>query len=163
MLVIFISHRMAEVRRLADRITVFRNGETVAAHDTAAVTDDEIVAEMIGRRLDRLYPEREADRDRPRRAEDPRPRASATACSGVDLDLHEGEVLGVGGLQGHGQRELFQALFGVGRSQGSIELWGQPAACPLAAPGAVAATASRSCPRTAAARGCCSPSRCART
>ena len=46
----------------------------------------------------------------------------------VDLDLYEGEVLGVGGLQGHGQRELFQALFGIGRARGSVELWGKPLA-----------------------------------
>ena len=46
----------------------------------------------------------------------------------VDLDLREGEVLGVGGLQGHGQRELFQALFGIGRARGSVELWGKPLA-----------------------------------
>ncbi len=124
MLVIYISHRLAEVRHLATRVTVFRNGMTVAAHDMAAVTDDEIIAEMLGRRLDRLYPER-------------RPTAtnrvalkirglSVGRLQGVDLDLKEGEVVGVGGLQGHGQRELFQALFGVGTSRGSIELWGRP-------------------------------------
>ena len=49
---------MAEVRHVADRLTIFRNGRTVAAHETNAVSDDEIVTEMIGRHLDRLYPER---------------------------------------------------------------------------------------------------------
>ena len=80
---------------------------------------------MLGRQLDRLYPER-------------RPTATATVAlrtrgltaghrlSGVDFELHEGEVLGVGGLQGHGQRELFQALFGVVRARGEIELNGSP-------------------------------------
>jgi ribose transport system ATP-binding protein len=45
----------------------------------------------------------------------------------VGFDLQEGEVLGVGGLQGHGQRELFQALFGAARSAGEVEIWGKPA------------------------------------
>jgi ribose transport system ATP-binding protein len=45
----------------------------------------------------------------------------------VDFDLIEGEVLGVGGLQGHGQRDLFQALFGAARATGAVELWGKPA------------------------------------
>jgi ribose transport system ATP-binding protein len=121
-LVLFISHRMAEVRRIADRITVLRNGETVGTHPTVALGDDEIVTMMIGRRLDRLYPER---------------RSTATArvalgvsgltvghrLRGVDLELREGEVLGVAGLQGHGQRELFLALFGAVPARGRIEVW----------------------------------------
>src|SRR4029079_5266839 len=44
----------------------------------------------------------------------------------VSFDLREGEVLGVGGLQGHGQRELFQALFGAARSTGAVALWSKP-------------------------------------
>ena len=58
MLVIFISHRLAEVRQVADSVTVFRNGKTVASHPIGAVSDDEIITEMLGRQLDRLYPER---------------------------------------------------------------------------------------------------------
>jgi len=57
-LVIYISHRLQEVRQVAKRVTVFRNGQTVAAHDTASVSDDEIITEMLGRRMERLYPER---------------------------------------------------------------------------------------------------------
>ena len=56
LLVIFISHRLAEVRAVADRITVFRNGATVATYRTADVSDGQIIADMLGRRLDRLYP-----------------------------------------------------------------------------------------------------------
>ena len=81
---------------------------------------------MIGRNLDRLYPERIADRDRPHRAAGPRPFERQPAAAASSFDLREGEVLGVGGLQGHGQRELFQALFGVGKASGTIELWGKP-------------------------------------
>jgi len=124
-LVIYISHRIPEVRQVADRITVFRNGATVAVHDTAGVSDDEIIAEMLGRRMDRLYPPRVATATE-RIALKVRNLAVGDRVAGVDLDLREGEVLGIGGLQGHGQRELFQGLFGIGRAKGTIELWGQP-------------------------------------
>ena len=125
-LVIYISHRLAEVRHVASRVTVFRNGVTVAAHDTAAVSDDEIIAEMLGRRMDRLYPEKVATATE-RIALRVRGLSAGPRLADVDLDLHEGEVLGVGGLQGHGQRQLFQSLFGVGRFKGTVELWGSRA------------------------------------
>ncbi len=124
-LVIFISHRMGEVRQIADRLTIFRNGSTVGAHVATEISDDDIVTQMIGRQLGRLYPER-----RPTATERIALKvsgfASGSRLRGVDFALHEGEVLGVGGLQGHGQRELFQALFGAARATGSIELWGKP-------------------------------------
>ncbi len=126
-LVIFISHRMAEVRAIADRLTIFRNGRTVAAHAASAVSDDEIVTQMIGRNLDRLYPER-LPTATGRVALKVSDFASGSRLAGVNFALREGEVLGVGGLQGHGQRELFQALFGAARSSGTVELWGKPSA-----------------------------------
>ena len=124
-LVLYISHRMGEVRRVADRITVLRNGETVGTAETSAIGDDEIVAMMLGRRLNRLFPERHAT------ATD-RTALKASGLSvghqlkGMDFTLREGEVLGVAGLQGHGQRELFMALVGAVRFGGSLEVWGRP-------------------------------------
>jgi ribose transport system ATP-binding protein len=123
-LVVFISHRMAEVRHIADRLTIFRNGQTVAAHEANAVSDDTIVAEMLGRKLERLYPERLATATE-RVALKVR-NLTGRRVGNASFELHEGEVLGVGGLQGHGQRELFQSLFGATRSRGTIELWGKP-------------------------------------
>ncbi len=125
-LVIFISHRMAEVRAIADRLTIFRNGRTVAAHEANAVSDGEIVSQMIGRNLDRLYPER-VPTATDRVALEVTDFASGSRLTGVSFSLREGEVLGVGGLQGHGQRELFQALFGAVKATGMLELWGKPA------------------------------------
>src|SRR5262249_50711129 len=84
-----------------------------------------IITDMLGRRLDHLYPER-----RPSMIERPalrvRDLAVGQKLSGVGFDLLEGEVLGVAALQGHGQRELFQALFGVSRHRGSVDVWGNP-------------------------------------
>ena len=125
-LVIYISHRLQEVRHVAKRITVFRNGMTVAAprHDCGrAMTRSSPRCSAGGstgstRSGKRTATERVALRVRGLSA--------GHRLRDVDLDLREGEVLGVGGLQGHGQRELFQALFGIGRAQGSVELWGKP-------------------------------------
>ena len=80
---------------------------------------------MIGRQLDRLYPERvptATDRIalQGRRLRERQPPARASS-----FDLREGEVLGVGGLQGHGQRELFQALFGAASASGTHRALGQ--------------------------------------
>jgi len=124
-LVIFISHRMAEVRHIADRLTIFRNGTTVGVHEANAVGDDEIVAQMLGRKLDRLYPER-VPTATDRIALKVRDFSAGRRVHDAAFDLREGEVLGVGGLQGHGQRELFQALFGATRSRGQVEIWGKP-------------------------------------
>ena len=125
-LVLYITHRMAEVRRSADRVTVLRNGETVGTRATAQLGDDEIVAMMLGRRLDRLYPERRST-GTPRMALQVQALTVGHRLRGVDLDLHEGEILGIAGLQGHGQRELFLALFGAVPSRGRIAVWGKPA------------------------------------
>jgi ribose transport system ATP-binding protein len=125
-LVIFISHRMGEVRQIADRITIFRNGTTVAAHSRDDVSDDEIVTKMIGRPLAQLYPEK-VDTSTGAVALAVRNLRSGTRLNGVDFDLVEGEILGVGGLQGHGQSELFKSLFGVRRSSGNNQIWGRPA------------------------------------
>ena len=109
-LVIFISHRLGEVRQIADRVTIFRNGSTVSVYETAKIDDETIMADMLGRRMDRLYPERIPAN------------TSTVALSvhnlglhhrlrNVNLELYEGEILGIAGLHGHGQRDLFHSLF----------------------------------------------------
>ena len=123
--VLYISHRMAEVRMVADRITVFRNGETVGTRETHRLSDEEVVTMMLGRRLDRLYPQRHPTATA-RVALKLDRLAAGERLHGASLELHEGEVLGVAGLQGHGQRELFLALFGAVRSKGAIAVWGRP-------------------------------------
>lgn len=131
-LVLYISHRMDEVRRVADRITVLRNGETVATEETAALTDDAIVSMMLGRRLERLFPERKATSTHNLALRVTSLKVGHLLRS-ASFELHEGEILGVAGLQGHGQRELFMALFGAERAEGEVEVWGRKVA--LRSPG----------------------------
>ena len=124
MIVVYISHRLGEVQQVADQITVFRNGMMAGTRPAAVATEDEIVAMMLGRRIERLYPEKgQSVRD----AVTLRVRGLRLGhrLRDIDLDVHAGEVLGVGGLQGQGQLELFLSLFGVLRAQGRIEVDGR--------------------------------------
>lgn len=135
-LVLFISHRLAEVKRVADRISVLRNGEVVGTRGAGEVSEDEIVTLMLGRRLERLFPEPSVRQARPEAL-----RLTGLSVGrrlrSVSLALHQGEILGVGGLQGHGQRELFLALVGVVRAIGRIEVGGRP--CTIDSPRAALA------------------------
>jgi ribose transport system ATP-binding protein len=113
--VIFTSHRWREVEDIADRITVFRNGEQVATRDTLG--EAEAVTLMTGRTLDRAYPEPPAlPAGAPPVLEVRGLRGEGIAD--VSLVLHRGEILGIGGLAGQGQRELFMTLFGARRASG---------------------------------------------
>ncbi|MBX6323319.1 MAG: sugar ABC transporter ATP-binding protein [Rhodospirillaceae bacterium] len=110
--IVFISHRMPEVRRFCDRLTVLRNGKDIGTAPTGSVSDDEVIRMIIGRSLAQTFPPKP-----------PRPPAAPPALEGhglrtgrlVDASfaLAQGEVLGIAGLQGMGQLELFEACFGV--------------------------------------------------
>jgi ribose transport system ATP-binding protein len=117
--VVFISHRMGEVREICDRVTVLRGGHEVATFKTDSATDDEVVEMMIGRSVETVMA---ADTG-------PSPRvgeavltvdelSSEPALRGASFALHSGEILGVAALQGHGQFEMFMTLFGARRSSG---------------------------------------------
>lgn len=120
--IIFTSHRWREVTSLADRITVFRNGRHVATRER--LDEDEAIRLMTGRGLSDISQEVPP-------LSDARPVLEATGLTGDRLDdvtftLHEGEILGIGGLEGQGQRDLFMALFGVRPPSGEIKIGGRP-------------------------------------
>ncbi|MGI8550369.1 MAG: ABC transporter permease subunit [Dehalococcoidia bacterium] len=115
---------MAEVRRVADRVTIFRGGSRVAVHALHEVQDEQIVEEMLGRKARRLYPERAESSERRRVVLGVQGLRDGRRLKGVDFDLREGEILGVGGLQGQGQSELLLTLYGRHASHGQIRLNG---------------------------------------
>jgi ribose transport system ATP-binding protein len=108
--VVFTSHRWREVASLADRITVFRNGRHIATRDR--LEEKEAVRLMTGRGDVDFAAEIPPSGDRPVLEVSG---LTGGRLSGVSFTLHEGEILGVGGLAGQGQRDLFLALFGVQR------------------------------------------------
>jgi ribose transport system ATP-binding protein len=111
---VYISHRMHEITELADECTVFCNGHSVATFAAGTKTDNEVVELMIGREYDAVFPARTA---RAARATAPllevRKLGWTDRLTDISLKLHAGEVVGLGGLDGQGQRELLLGLFGV--------------------------------------------------
>lgn len=125
---LYISHRMHEIAELADECTVFRNGRNVGTFAAGAKTDDEVVAMMIGREYKHVFPPKPVPvrRDAPPVLE-ARGLTWSHRLKGVSLAVGAGEVVGLGGLDGQGQRELLLALFGVLRGvAGQVLIDGKP-------------------------------------
>ena len=123
--ILFISHKFDEVFRIADRYTVFRDGQMVGAGRIGEVDHDALVQLMVGRSVDAIFPDREKAPGRPiLRVED---LSHPTEFDGITFDLAEGEILGIYGLVGSGRSEVMQALFGVTRpTRGTVTLDGAP-------------------------------------
>ena len=119
MALVYISHRMHEISELADECTVFCNGRSVANYAAGTKSDGEVVELMIGRRYEAVFSPRAA-RVAPSGNAPPLLEVRNLSWNGrldnVSLQLRAGEVIGLGGLDGQGQRELLLALFGVLRS-----------------------------------------------
>ena len=109
--VVYISHFIEEVKRVADRVTVLRDGKVVGSSDVDEISTDEIITLMVGRQVEELYP---------RSARHPgqvileiEDLAGAEKPESASLQLHRGEVLGIAGLVGAGRTELLRSLFGL--------------------------------------------------
>ena len=113
--IIFISHRLQEVRRLCSALTILRNGRSVGSHTIDAISDNDVIELMIGRSLAAAFPRKPRG---PKPTFEDRPALAVRdlrlrGVNGVSLDLWQRRITGLGGLDGMGQRELFLALFGL--------------------------------------------------
>src|SRR5579884_556123 len=121
--IVYVSHRLPEVLAVADRVTVLRDGVGHGTFDAAAVSEDELVALMIGRPLQVAFPERRA---LPEAVE---PMLEVSGLHGerfgpIDLVVRKGEILGVAGAEGNGQVQFLRALAGIERATGSASCAG---------------------------------------
>ncbi|MFD7306667.1 sugar ABC transporter ATP-binding protein [Promicromonospora sp. NPDC059942] len=125
--VIYVSHRMDEIKEISDRITVLRDGRYVDTLPTARTTTQEVIAAMVGRQL--------ATGVRPEPAPEAADREVALAVRGlstrsllkdVSFELRRGEILGLAGLMGAGRTEVARAIIGADRSTGVVEVNGKP-------------------------------------
>jgi ribose transport system ATP-binding protein len=125
--VIFITHRLHEIERAADRVVALRDGRLAGTLTRAEIAHDRMVKLMIGRDL-KLAEGREATGRGPVVLAARGIRTPAYPARAVDLDLHGGEILGLAGLVGAGRTELARVLFGIDRGGpgGSLTLEGQP-------------------------------------
>ncbi|WP_034853247.1 sugar ABC transporter ATP-binding protein [Inquilinus limosus] len=112
--IVYISHRMAEIFTIADRITVFRDGAYVDTLQTAATTPEQVAAKMVGRPLLDLYPPRRGPA-----AGAPLLKVEELSDGGivrdVGFEVRPGEIVGLGGLIGSGRTETVQAICGLAR------------------------------------------------
>jgi ABC-type sugar transport system ATPase subunit len=123
--VVFVSHRLDETRRIADRVTVLRDGQQVGVAEVRLVTDDDIISMMVGRTIDTLYPKTEQTTGQSIL------RVTGLNRKGVlhniNLELRRGEILGLAGLVGAGRTEIARCIFGADPLDGgTIELEGRP-------------------------------------
>jgi ribose transport system ATP-binding protein len=111
--VIYISHFLEEVRQIADRFTVLRDGRSVATGEIAATSDDELIAKMVGRKQQSLFPERKTSNTTHETILEVRNLASPPLLKDASFALRRGEILGIAGLMGSGRTPLLRAIFGL--------------------------------------------------
>jgi ribose transport system ATP-binding protein len=123
--IVYVSHRLPEVLGIADRVTVLRDGVDQGTFDAAGMSEESLVALMIGRPLQHAFPERNGST---------RPAEVLLAVSAlrgdrfgpIDLAVERGEILGLAGAEGNGQVQFLRALAGVERSSGTASCNGHP-------------------------------------
>ncbi|CAN5267633.1 xylose ABC transporter ATP-binding protein [soil metagenome] len=130
---IYISHKLDEVFRMSDRITVLRDGRTVGTSPTSELNEAQVIARMVGREVGDIFPQVDhahgdvAFEVRNFTVEDPNvPGKKLT--DGVSFEVRRGEVLGIAGLMGAGRSELLMGIFGAhaGRTSGDVLIEGRP-------------------------------------
>ena len=121
--VIYISHRLAEVADICSRLTVLRNGLSVGSWRNGELSSDELVRAILGRQLGQLYPGI-PQTVKPKVMLEVKELGAGRRLRNVNLQVREGEILGIAGLEGQGQLELILSLYGILSSHGSIAVDG---------------------------------------
>jgi ribose transport system ATP-binding protein len=110
--VIYISHKLTEIKEICDTGTVLRNGRTVAEFARGELSEDELVEQMIGRSFNHAFPAKPGGGAVGEVVLDVRDISAGVKLDGVSLQVRAGEIVGIAGLEGQGQRDLFYALAG---------------------------------------------------
>lgn len=122
--VVYITHRLAEVREIADRVTVLRDGRVRGTSDVATISDGELLAMIVGRTLESAFPPKH-----PGGGEEPNfELRGLTGIGFADVHLRAvpGEIVGVAGVVGNGQSDLMRALAGLQHFEGDVLVGGRP-------------------------------------
>ena len=126
---IYISHRLEELPRVADRVTVLRDGRTIDTREVTTVSRSELIQLMVGRELDAVFPKRAVEQGEV--VLELRGLGSrAAGVRGVSLQVRAGEIFGLSGLVGAGRTELARTLFGLDPiDEGELLVLGRPVRC----------------------------------
>ncbi|OAA31696.1 ABC transporter ATP-binding protein [Kosmotoga arenicorallina S304] len=129
---IYISHKLSEVKEICDRVMVLRDGEMITIEHTDDIDEKEMARSMIGRELSQVFPEKVVPKDNTV-LEVEKLSSADGLLKDISFDLKEGEILGFAGLVGAGRTELAEALIGIRkRKHGSIIIKGK--ACNIKSP-----------------------------
>jgi ribose transport system ATP-binding protein len=125
--VVYITHRLAEVRELADRVTVLRDGKWRGVKAITDISDDEIMTLIVGRELESTFPPKHGglSGDKQFFKVD---NISGPEFQNVSLTANKGEIVGISGVVGNGQSQLLRAIAGLDKFSGTIEINGEPTA-----------------------------------
>lgn len=123
--IVYISHRMEEISRISDEITVLRDGKSVLYKETAETDYGEIVRAMVGRDLDDQFPDRDHDTDEEIVLSVRNLGNKSHPVEDVNFELKRGEILGFSGLMGAGRTEVMRTLFGVDKGTKAVEIRGK--------------------------------------
>ncbi|GAA0951866.1 sugar ABC transporter ATP-binding protein [Actinocorallia libanotica] len=126
--VVYISHRLEEIREIGDRVTVLKDGRTVAVGLPADTPTREIVALMTGRDVEHVFPPRPAPGSHEGRPEVLRVEGLSVpgVFEDISLTVREGEIVGLAGLVGSGRSEILEAVYGARKASGRVLLDGAP-------------------------------------
>lgn len=119
--IVYISHKMDEILRISDEVTIMRDGQYIGTWSAKDLTTDMIITKMVGRELANLYPKRENVPGEVIMEVKDFTSINPKSFQNVDFTLHKGEILGVGGLVGAQRTELMEGLFGIrAHSKGTV-------------------------------------------
>lgn len=122
--IIYISHRMSELKQIADRITVIRDGEYIGTRKTEKTTNDELIAMMVGRKLTNYYTRTFGNPTE--KVLEVKNLSDGKLLKDISFHLYKGEILGFAGLVGAGRSEVMRAIFGIDKfTSGEILLNGE--------------------------------------
>ncbi len=121
----YISHRMEEIFEIADRVTVIRDGSFVRTAAIGEVTEKELIAWMVGREMNEMYPKAEVEIGKP--ILEVKNLCKEGLLKNISFEVRQGEIFGVAGLAGAGRTEMAECLSGLmQRDSGNVEFYGSP-------------------------------------
>ena len=132
--IVYISHKMDEILRISDEVTIMRDGQYIGTWEAAGLTTDFIISKMVGRELTNLYPPRNNKPGEVIFEVENFTSINPKSFRNVSFQLRKGEILGVGGLVGAQRTELMEGLFGIrSHTTGTIRYQGKE--MPIKRPG----------------------------
>ncbi len=126
--IIYISHKMDEILQISNEVTIMRDGQLVGCWPAAELTQDLIVARMVGRKMESRFPPRTPNVGAPYLEVEHLTSANPHSFQDISFTLHKGEILGLGGLVGAQRTELMESIFGLRPiASGTVKIGGKPA------------------------------------